>query len=131
MTTRADQIRERFLRFHREHPEVWRLFCVYADAMRAKRPRYSADAILHRVRWEIALRATDGSFKINDHYSAYYARMYIATHPGSHGFFAFRLRRSAHERPRSDRPWPMTPHEPVNETELLAELRDVAAEASP
>ncbi len=80
--TRADQIFERFCKFHRANPDAWRLFCKFTDEMRYHQSKWSARAVLHRMRWESALStAGDSVFKISDHFSVYYARMYLATHP--------------------------------------------------
>ena len=100
--SRADQILERFRAFHRANPHVWRLFQDYTRNARRVLCHYSADAILHRVRWnlEVETRSGDG-LKINNDFAAYYARMYLATHPDAEGFFELRKRKST-ERPAAE-----------------------------
>lgn len=84
-----------WLRFHAENPEVYRLFCRFAfEVIRAGHKRYSSDAILHRIRWHTNVETRGAEFKINDHHSAAYARLFLAEHPGHAGFFETRVRRS-------------------------------------
>jgi len=94
--SRADELLEEFLAFHRENPHVWELFEHFAQrARRSGRGRYSADAICHRIRWELEIetRSEDG-LRLNDHHSAYYARLYMAKYPAAAGFFRTRKRPS-------------------------------------
>lgn len=51
---------------------------------------YSADAILHRIRWEYTIEKGDREFKANDHWTAPLARWFLANHPDKKGFFALR-----------------------------------------
>lgn len=61
------------------NPEIWAEFCALADRMRAQRPRWSARAVLHVLRWNRALRdKTSPLFKINNNWSASMARKYNA-----------------------------------------------------
>jgi hypothetical protein len=89
-------IGERFRRFHAGNPEVFRLFRKFAaQAKKAGLDRYSADAILHRVRWECDVAgAWEGGFKINNSFSAYYARELMAEYPEYVGFFELRRLRT-------------------------------------
>lgn len=82
-------LRDAFARYHREHPEIYRLFDRFAwQAIERGHRRFSADAILHRIRWE----ARPGSpHRINDHFSAYYARLWIANNPDQRHFFERRV----------------------------------------
>jgi len=95
--SRADQIFKRFVQFHKANPNFWYLFCRFADGMRQSKPHYSARAIFQRARWEmdsITVNTDDNSLKLNDHYSPYYARMYLAIRPQAKGFFELRTRTS-------------------------------------
>ena len=87
---------ERFDAFDAEHPEVYRLFCqLVGDLMAAGRTKYSADAILHRIRWEFDVnRKRDKTFKINDHFTSRYARKWQRDHLEHQGFFETRELRS-------------------------------------
>lgn len=83
--------------FHENNPQVYELFKHFAREAAARLPRFSADAILHRIRWWVAVETHDpAGWKINDHWSAFYARLLIKDDPGFAGFFE--LRRSAADR---------------------------------
>jgi hypothetical protein len=81
----------KFSKFHAANPEVWNLFKRFtSEIMDAGNTHYSADAVLHRVRWETAL-STGETFKINNNYSAFYARLYHREFPKHAGFFMTRI----------------------------------------
>lgn len=62
-----------------QNQEIWTEFCSLADRMRAQRPRWSARAVLHVLRWNRALRdPTSPVYKINNNWSAQMARKYNA-----------------------------------------------------
>lgn len=82
---------QRWLKFHRENPQVWELFRGFAVEARAARERFSARMIVHRIRWYTAVETTDEDYKINDHVSPYYARLLAWTEPEMFGSF-FELR---------------------------------------
>ena len=90
-----DTIDAAFREFDREHPEVFRLFREYAESVRGRGfTRYSADAILHRIRWWHHVERGQTEFKINDHFSSRYARLLVSVDPSFAEFFEFRrLRR--------------------------------------
>jgi hypothetical protein len=124
--SRADQILEGFIKFHKNNLHVWEMYCRFADQIRSVRSFYSAHAILHRVRWEIDFTTTDEEAKINNNYSAYYARMYLATHPEAGGFFKLRRLESAD---RSAYKNDLTFHDtgpPIDEEILIARLKALA-----
>ncbi len=85
--------RQRFARYDHDHPEVWEYFVRFAtEARNAGRSRYSARAIIHRIRWECAVERADREpFKINDHLAGRYARKLVDSDPATwSGFFEFR-----------------------------------------
>lgn len=85
-----------FRRFDEENPEVWRLYVRFArQAMASGHTRYSSDAIVHRIRWEVDMdisRLPGDKFKINDHFTALYARKFVNEYPEHAAFFAMRGR---------------------------------------
>jgi hypothetical protein len=94
---RPKSIDERFWAFHAANPQVFDLFMRYVGQLRsAGRTRYSADAVMHRIRWHLAVevRATEPGPKLNDHYTRRYARLAAATDPTLLGFFETRRLRS-------------------------------------
>jgi hypothetical protein len=91
-------IQQRFESFHKANPHIYVLFKKYAKmAMDNGRTRYSADCILHRIRWFVNVETKwtkgDGR-KLNDHYSSRYARLLCDESPKFENFFELRkLRR--------------------------------------
>ena len=59
--------------------------------------RYSADAILHRVRWHYQIDHGDREFKCNNNWTADLARWFMKKHPQMVGFFEIRVRRKRGE----------------------------------
>lgn len=93
-------LRERFEEFHRRNPEVYRLFVRFSRrAKEAGRVRFSADAVLHRIRWEVEVETRGDSFKINNDWAAFYARKAMTEFADLDGFFS--LRKQTSERGRA------------------------------
>jgi hypothetical protein len=84
-----------FEKFHSENPRVYELFRQFAlEAICKRHVHYSADAIMHRVRWETSISTTDNEFKINNNHVAFYARMFMDENPEHDGFFETRHRKT-------------------------------------
>ncbi|MEM1212977.1 MAG: hypothetical protein AAGI68_11855 [Planctomycetota bacterium] len=86
----------RFERFDDQHPEVYRAFCrIVEQLLQRRRTHYSADAILHVIRYETAISGADVEpYKINNDYAAFYARKWLAEHPAHPAFFALRKQKA-------------------------------------
>ncbi|MGJ4997284.1 hypothetical protein ACQR0Z_22870 [Bradyrhizobium sp. HKCCYLS3077] len=54
--------------------------------------RYSADAILHRIRWHRQVEQGERAFKCNDHWTALLSRWFASCHPKAAGLFETRQR---------------------------------------
>jgi hypothetical protein len=83
---------QRFEEWDEANPHVLDLFVRFTfEALRTGRKRYSARDIIHRIRWHmnVELAAVD-EFKINDHWSPYYARLFIDLYPMHAGIFEMR-----------------------------------------
>ncbi len=91
--TRRDQMFAKFSEYHKNNPEVWGLFVRFSDSIRGRRSRYSSRAIVHRIRWEKDVSTSGDEFRINDHYSVFYARMYMIFRD-CEGFFEIRVQKS-------------------------------------
>lgn len=87
---------EAFDIYHRENPQVYRLFQRFARELRVAGHQHgSAEQIVQRIRWEYAAIAPidAAGFKFNDWYRARYARMLARDFPTEFGdFFSFRKR---------------------------------------
>lgn len=77
-----------FLDFHARNPHIYQLFCRFALQAAARRSRFSARTVLHRIRWYTSVETDDPQgFKVNDHWSPFYARLFEQDHPEHAGFF--------------------------------------------
>jgi hypothetical protein len=93
-----NRIEKKFWAYHDENPHVFRLFARYAQmAVNAGHKRFSADMVLHRLRWNTMVETFSDKFKINNNYSAYYARLWMRENPEHDGFFSTRVLRSRKE----------------------------------
>lgn len=78
---------ERFQWYDETNPQVYVAFKKFAYELLATRRRGGAKAIMERVRWETRTMLGNDSFKINNNYTAYYARKLVAEAPRFAGFF--------------------------------------------
>lgn len=80
--------------FHAENPEVYELFLKFAkEALLIGHKRYSADAVMHRVRWETNASwfgDRNRDFKINNNHVSWYARKLMSEDSRFQGFFRLR-----------------------------------------
>lgn len=82
---------KQFETFDSENPKVWELFEKYAKQLIDKGVNHwSADNILHKIRFETRLETNDPNYKINNNYSAFYARKFARIYPKHKDFFEFR-----------------------------------------
>ena len=82
---------ETFEDFHKRNPNVWKYFVLYAREMKRNgRRRYGAKSIMERVRWHFDSEKPQEEFKVNNNYTAMYARMLVAKDPAFKDFFEFR-----------------------------------------
>lgn len=90
----SPSIQTRFFRFDERNPHVYRLFKRFAEeVLRAGHSHYSADAILHRIRWHLSVETVNpnpDTYKINDHFSSRYARKLMDEDERFRGFFTTR-----------------------------------------
>lgn len=78
------------------------MFCQFTlDRIRRGFKNYSADAIFHRIRWEMQKPDYEvgKEFKLNDHYTAFYARAFMKSFPEHYGFFRTRTQVSRYGAP--------------------------------
>lgn len=83
---------ETFEEYHERNPHVWVLFRRFTlEAIASGRSRIGAKMIAERIRWETFIRASNGDdFKINNNFTAYYARRFMAEYPEHEGIFQTR-----------------------------------------
>jgi hypothetical protein len=122
--SRADQIYKRFEQFHKENPHVWRLVKKFAtDVLDAGFDHFSSQAIFERIRWHLNIETrSDDGLKLNNDFSAYYARMFHLAYPDHARFFRNRKLTSA-EKPAYEEDIAFCPTgKPEAEAELNAKL---------
>ena len=59
--------------------------------------KYSADAILHRIRWHMRVERNVRNFKCNDHWTSHLSRWFADRYPMYAGFFDYRRLGRNHE----------------------------------
>ena len=89
-------IQQRFEAFHAENPQVFLWFRTFAvQLQRAGNLRFSADMVMHRVRFEAVMTWNKSKgFKINNDFTALYARE-LMREPRFAGVFETRRRKTA------------------------------------
>lgn len=91
----ADKIANAFRKFHRENPSVYDELVKISRSLKSKgRCHYGIKALFEVVRFHRALNTNDPAFKLNNNYTALYARLIMENEPDLHGFFDTRLRKS-------------------------------------
>ena len=96
-TTRHEEMVAQLRAFDASHPEVWREFCrVTRELIARGYKRYSARGVFQIIRWETGHAKVDKrvEFKMNDHFSPFYARRFMAENPQHDGFFEKRQQKS-------------------------------------
>lgn len=82
-----------FEQYDAQNPAVWEMFQRFTFAViRSGHRRFSADSILHRIRWETTVAAKNSRFKVNNNFSADYARKFMRQFPEHNHFFEIRKR---------------------------------------
>lgn len=84
-------IREAFIRFHGENPHVYdELYRLTAEAHEAGARKIGIGMLFEVLRWKHTLRTGGDSFKLNNNYRSYYARLILARHPELGDIFELR-----------------------------------------
>lgn len=87
---------ESFKQFHKDNPIVYELFKRYAmNLIHVGKKKLSSKLIINRIRWEVYLETkTDELYRINDAFTAHYARLFIEDFPQHEDKFEFRRLRA-------------------------------------
>lgn len=90
-STPAPRLWSLFAKYHADNPNVWKLFHKYTfDVIRAGRTRFGARDIVHRIRWYTNIETSGDEFKINNNWSPYYGRIFMALYPQHNALFETR-----------------------------------------
>ena len=99
--SRHDEMREQVIAFHKANPKVMELFSKFTfELIDRGFKNYSAQhGVFARIRWETDQADTNGgsTFKVNNNYSAFYARAWMKMNPEHDGFFRTRKQTSEDE----------------------------------
>jgi len=104
--SRQEEMREQVQEFHIQNPIVWGLFERFAfEVINRGFQNYSVKAIFERIRWEQDIQGDKeaDTFKLNNNYTAFYGRRFMALFPEHDGFFRTRKQTSA-EKSATDLP---------------------------
>lgn len=86
-------IAERFEAFHARNPHVYQTLRDMALEMRRRGHRqYGIKALFEVLRFNYAMRTEGDTFKLNNNYTALYARLLMDNEPELDGFFELRRR---------------------------------------
>jgi hypothetical protein len=84
-------MQQAFEAFDRSHPEVYEAIKRYAfQAVAAGRKRIGIALIFERIRWYHTIELSDGDFKLNNNFRAFYARKFAKEFPQHAGLFSMR-----------------------------------------
>lgn len=87
-------IQERFDAYMISHPDVYELLVkLSCDVKRQGFNRYSMKAIYERARWLYSIEKGDQKFKLQNDFTALFARRIMRNNPELHGLFETRERR--------------------------------------
>ena len=88
---KSTKLLRKFKEFHRDNPDVYTELVKLAKQLKAKgRSKYGIKSLFEVVRWHRALATTGDEFKLNNNYTAYYARLIMHREPSLKGFFSVR-----------------------------------------
>ena len=80
-----------FQHYDLDHPEVWMQFrAMTFDLINKGMKHYGAKAIFETIRFHRIVRYDDQEFKLNNNFTAYYARKFMGWYPQYDGFFELR-----------------------------------------
>lgn len=81
-----------FEQFHRDNPQVYAILVRLArEWVRATgRDKLGIKALYERARWEIAIQTQDADYKLNNNFTAFYARLIMAQEPDLSELFHMR-----------------------------------------
>lgn len=85
-------ISERFEIFHRENPHVYRVLVRLARewVQSTGKHKLGIKSLFEVARWQLAIETSDPDYKLNNNYTAFYARLIHAQEPDLDGLFNVR-----------------------------------------
>ena len=99
----AKTIRDKFIAFHKANPEIYDLFERFTlEALDSGMKRVGAKFVFERIRWEIYVSTKGAGYvvaskrllKLNNNFTPWYARLFMAKHRHHVGAFELRVTKS-------------------------------------
>lgn len=88
-------IDRQFREFHAANPHVYQKLREIALFVRARgHRRFGVKALFERLRWISLFETTGDPYRLNNNYTAYYARLLMAREPALAGLFELRASRA-------------------------------------
>jgi len=82
---------EAFWSFHESNPQVYGLIDRFTrQAIAAGRERFGMKAVFERIRWYTTVETQGETFKLNNNYTSFYARLWMHRNPTMPQVFALR-----------------------------------------
>ena len=88
--TRFDQMEKAALTYHKQHPEIYDLFCKFAlEIIDRGFSNYGSQSVFERIRWHTDRPDVDGktSFKLNNNHRTFYTLWFARDYPQHADFF--------------------------------------------
>ena len=90
---KKESITEKFYRFHSRNPHVYNLIVELAYRMkRSGVHKFGLKGIFEYLRWQYSMQTQGDRYKLNNVFTALYARRIMACEPGLKDFFETRKR---------------------------------------
>lgn len=85
-----------FWSYHLDNPHIWKAFENFTlKTIEKGFKHYSAKGIFEIIRWHSGVKANKDPYKVNNNYTAHYARKFMEEYPQHAGFFRTRIRRTS------------------------------------
>lgn len=89
--TPSMSLTERFMAFHAANPHVLDALEALAAQWLARHPKVSVKALVERLRWESGISTTGDPYRLNNSWTAFYARLLVERRPQWADCIEFRL----------------------------------------
>ena len=92
----SSRLEQKFLDFHEANPHIYDIIVQISRGLKAKGfKRAGMKMIFERLRWLWAIQTQGDDYKLNNNYTAFYARKVMSEVPELQGFFKVRTQRHA------------------------------------
>ena len=83
----SEELRVKWKEYHRNNPHIYDAFEELTLEMTRYRKNFSARAVMHKMRWDTAIRGGGDDFKLPNWVSPYMVRLFEERHSRHIGFF--------------------------------------------